>query len=421
MAPDFKQILSEQKEELPMIKHLGWVPREREDTVSTESRLIQIVTGVRRSGKSTLIHRILNGLDYAYVNFDDERLMNMVPEDLNKMLESLYLVHGEFNKLVLDEIQNVEGWHLFVNRLQRNNIHLYLTGSNSKILSSESATHLTGRYSLIELLPFSFREFLLFHKVEVQEAITAKTKGLLSGLLEKYMANGGFPEIVSGEVKTGYVSTLFDAIVTRDILFRHKIRHVRPLREMAFWLAANPGSEISYNRLKKLFSLGSDNTARNYIFYLEEAWLFLCLPKFSFKKQESLRYRKIYLIDNAFAAVGGSGSSPNKGRLIENLVFLDLFRRRQKLNFELFYYKNITEVDFVIYQDHKVKEMIQVTLAMDDQKTFNREVKALLSGAEVLNPEKLTIITLNDSNELSINGKTIIVKSLLNWLLDPSI
>ncbi len=134
--------------------------------------------------------------------------------------------------------------------------------------------------------------------------------------------------------------------------------------------------------------------------------MFLYLPKFSFKKQESLRYRKNYLIDNAFTSLGGSGSSPPKGRLIENLVFLELIRRRQEMNFELFYYKNITEVDFVIYHDHEVNEMIQVALNMDDRKMFNREVKVLISGAEVLNPERLTIITLTDPKEFNINGKT---------------
>jgi predicted AAA+ superfamily ATPase len=416
MDRDYKRIIAEQREELKIIKRLGWVPREKENLVNTESRLVQIITGVRRSGKSTLAHRALHELHYAYINFDDERLMGFSPDDLDKVLEALYSVYGEFDRLVLDEVQNVDGWHLFVNRLQRNDIKIIVTGSNSKLLSSEFATHLTGRYYIVELLPFSFNEFLLSQKADLTKVITTRGKGLLAGYFENYLKNGGFPELSTGEQKASYIASLFDAIVTRDIIFRHKIRRVREFRDMALWLAGNYGTEISFNRLKNLFDLGSDHTARNYVSWLEEAWLFLTLPKFSFKRQESLRYRKIYMVDNAFAGLGAIPNTPNLGRLLENLVFLELFRRKQKLNAELYYYKKNTEVDFVIYGNQVVQELIQVCLTLNDQKTRNREIRALQTAARDLHPLRMTIITLDEKQEITTDSNTIQVLPVTEWL-----
>lgn len=415
---NYNQIIAEQREELSIIERQGWVPRDEEGMVNTDSRLVQIITGVRRSGKSTLAHRALQGTHYAYINFDDERLINLSPADLDKLLEALYAVYGEFHRLVLDEIQNINGWHLFVNRLLRNEIKIIVTGSNSKLLSREMATHLTGRYALVELLPFSFREFLASKKYDFKEMVTARNKGLLFRYMIEYMDNGGFPEISTGEPKRAYISTLFEAIVSRDIIYRYKIRNVRSFRDMAVWLASNYGTEISYNRLKNLFGLGSDNTAKNYISYLEESWLFICLPKFSFKKQETLRYRKIYLIDTAFSSIIGAASTPNQGRQLENIVFLELFRRRLALNYELFYFKKVIEVDFVIYGNRQVQELIQVSLTLSDPKTRKREIMALMVGAKELNPLKMSIITLNEKQELMEDGKIIRVIPVTEWLLE---
>ena len=418
MVINYNQIIAEQREELSIIEKQGWVPRDDEGLVNTDSRLVQIITGVRRSGKSTLAHRALQGTLYAYINFDDERLMELSPADLDKLLEALYAVYGEFNRLVLDEIQNVDGWHLFVNRLLRNEIKIVVTGSNSKLLSREMATHLTGRFALVELLPFSFREFLFSKKVESMEMVTAKNKGLLFGYFEQYMDKGGFPEIATGEPKRTYITTLFEAIVSHDIIYRYKIRHVRSFRDMAIWLTSNYGTEISYNRLKNIFGLGSDNTAKNYISYLEEAWLIICLPKFSFKKQETLRYRKVYLIDTAFSSITGVVSTPNLGRLLENIVFLELFRRRLALNYELFYFKKVIEVDFVIYGNRQVLELIQVSLTLTDPKTRKREIRALMVAAKELSPLKMSIVTLNEKQELKEDGKIIRVIPVTEWLLE---
>jgi len=417
MDLNFRQIIAEQRDEVQFILEAGWVPRDREASVSAESRLVQIITGVRRSGKSTLAHRALKDLPYAYLNLDDERLIGITAHDLDQLLEGLFSVYGKFDRLILDEIQNVDGWQLFVNRLLRNNLKVILTGSNSKLFSSEMVTHLTGRYSLVELLPFSFKEFLSAKGAITHELITAKDKGLMTGYFEQYLNGSGFPDIIAGESKNAYISTLFNAIVTRDIMYRHKIRHIRSLREMAIWLVGNSATEISYNRLRKIFNLGSDNTARNYVSFMEEAWLFLTLPKFSFKNQESLRYRKIYMVDIAFSTLAGALSTPNRGHLLENIVFLELFRRRQTSHYELYYYKKTIGVDFVIYQDRTVLELIQVCWTIRDPKTRTKEVRALQTAALDLNPRKMTIITMDEKLEIPVNGKTIEVIPVTEWLL----
>ena len=418
MERNFLQIITEQRDEIQVISASGWVPREQERAVNINSRLVQIITGIRRSGKSTLAHRVLTGTNYGYVNFDDERLTGLDAGSLNQLLEALYSVYGEFTHLLLDEIQNVDSWHLFVNRLLRNDIKIILTGSNAKLLSRESASQLTGRYSTIELFPFSFCEFLNSKGVKIIESITAREKGILFNHFNEYMKTGGFPEVLAGEDKKIYLSNLFEAIVTRDIIYRYNVRNVRTLKEMAILLSGTFASEISYNRLKNIFALGSENTVKNYVSYFEEAWLFLSLPKFSFKKQESLRYRKIYLIDPGFTVISGENFSMNSGRLLENIVFLQLIRDARRLDYEVYYYKKNCEVDFVIYQKRKVIELIQVTISLEDSKTLKREVRSLITASRDLNTTKLTIITMRAERELTADGLKIEVKPVAGWMLE---
>ncbi len=417
-SPDYRNILLEQREEIALLSGLAPVHRENASELDTASKLAQVITGIRRCGKSTLAHMMLAQKDYAYVNFDDERLINIDANHLNDLLEELYAVYGQFEYLFLDEIQNVEAWHLFVNRLLRKKIKIVITGSNSKLLSREMATHLTGRYKSIELLPYSFTEFLQAKGLQINKLETAKEKGLALNYFEEYLQDGGMPEVVHDEEKNTYIRSLFEAIVTRDVFFRYDIRHTRTFREMALWLTGNFSREISYNRLKNIFGLGSENTAKNYLSHLEEAWLFVTLQKFSFKKQESLRYRKLYLTDTSFASLSGESSSPDRGRLLENIVLLQLMRYRLKQQYEIFYYKDTIEVDFVIYSHRKVIELIQVTLSLEDQKTRKREIKGLLAANETLNAQKLTIITLNQNEEIPAGKKVIRAVPITKWLLE---
>jgi predicted AAA+ superfamily ATPase len=416
MELNYRQIVTEQQKEIPVLLKLGWVAREQETEVRIDSRLVQVITGVRRSGKSTLAHRAMAGTLYAYANFDDERLSGIKPDQLNNLLEALYAVYGDFKHLILDEIQNVEQWHLFVNRLLRNDIRIIITGSNSKLLSKELASHLTGRYSTIEMFPYSFREFLRAKGYQAESDVTARLSGMMINYLNEYMVSGGFPEIVSGEPAEPYAGNLFEAIVTRDIVYRYDIRNVRALRETATYLAANASTEMSYNRIKNLFGLGSENTAKNYVAYLEEAWLILTMPKFSFKHQEALRNRKSYVIDTAFCGKSGVQFSLNSGRVMENVVFLELRRRSRTLGYEVFYYKNVVEVDFVIYSNQRVTDLIQVAQETKDEKTRNREVRALIAASDGLSAARLTIITMDEEMEIEEGGKKIYVVRMVDWL-----
>ncbi|MCF8338550.1 MAG: ATP-binding protein [Bacteroidales bacterium] len=413
----FTQVIQEQKKEFSSQQSVFFVKREKQKDVNITSYLAQVITGIRRCGKSTLAHMILQENDYAYVNFDDERLSGINASDLNNILEALYAIYGNFNNLLLDEIQNIDGWHLFVNRLLRSKMRIIITGSNSKLLSREIASHLTGRYIPIELFPFSFKEYLLANEFQLKELETTRNKGLIVNHFMNYIKTGGFPEVIKGEDKKKYVSNLFDAIVTRDIIYRYGIRHTRTFREIALYLTGSFSSEISFNRLKKIFYLGSVNTAKNYVEYLEEAWLFVSLPKFSFKKQESIRNKKLYLIDTSFAELAGESSTANTGKLLENIVMIHLLRNKQKYDYEIFYYKHNVEVDFVIYRAQRINELIQVAFSLEDEKTRTREIRALITATNYLKAKKLTIITMEQKDELQVNGHIIHVIPVAEWML----
>jgi predicted AAA+ superfamily ATPase len=416
---DYRQIVLEQREEILLDRDADYVQREKIKGINPKSSLAQIITGVRRCGKSTLARMALSGLTYAYINFDDERLTDIGATELNNILEAVYAVYGDFTHLLLDEIQNVEGWHLFVNRLLRNNFKIILTGSNSKLLSREMASHLTGRYIPIELFSFSFTEYLQAKKIHINNPFTAKGRGLATNYFMKYLHSGGFPEIIHNEEnKQTYIRNLFEAIVTRDIIYRYNIRHIRTFREIAVWLTAHFSTEVSYNRIKNIFELGSENTAKNYVTYLEEAWLFISLSKFSFKKQESLRNRKIYLVDTAFAELSGESATENTGRLLENIVLLHLFRNRFQGGYEVYYYKKNVEVDFVVYSKRSVNELIQVSLSLGNEKTREREIRSLVRASGELHPKNVTIITLNQKEDIVVEGIQISIKPVTEWIFE---
>ena len=197
---DIEKVLLEQQDELEALEGEVLIHRPEEDLINLKSKLAQVVIGVRRSGKSTLCFNALRkaGVHYAYANFDDERLEELETQDLDNVLQTLYKIYGKFDYLFLDEIQNIDGWPLFVNRLLRQRIHIIITGSNAKLLSTELATHLTGRHHKIELFPFSFKDWCSIKDVEYTR-LTTKNKGLLSKAYEEYFRQGGFPEMVSGE------------------------------------------------------------------------------------------------------------------------------------------------------------------------------------------------------------------------------
>lgn len=418
MNLQFNQILFDQQAESGRLNFEKLVPRESLRDFPAQTNLVRIISGIRRCGKSTLAQMHLQGRSFAYINFDDERLFHLRADQLNDLLEAAYAVYGQFDCLFLDEIQNVEGWHLFVNRLQRQGIDLYITGSNSKLLSKELATHLTGRSVQIELSPFSFSEFLKLKTIDPMLQTTSNL-GRISAAFEEYLTNGGFPEIVMGNDSKRYASDLFNAIINRDILFRYNLRNSRALKEMALYLVSQFGREISYNRLKNIFQLGSDHTARNYVDYLEETYLFATLSKFSWKKQESVRYRKLYVADASFITSMGTGMSPDRGHLLENLVFTHLNGSEKRQGFELFYYKDLVEVDFLVRENRTITHAIQVCSDLRDERTLKREIKALIQVSGVTQCQNLIVINESRSGTEIIDNLTVQFTKITDWLTTP--
>ncbi|MCL1822437.1 MAG: ATP-binding protein [Prolixibacteraceae bacterium] len=414
----YKQVLLDQQKEKNEILLENLTARREEVYFDLDSPLAQIVIGVRRSGKSTICHKVLkqNNINYAYVNFDDERLYNLKTEDLNTVLEALYMIYGDFKYLFCDEIQNIPSWFLFVNRLLRQNIRMIITGSNAKLLSSELSTHLTGRYNQIELFPFSFREILNYKNIPPDDDSTLGIARRKSAF-EEYMSQGGFPELLAVKNKKAYIRNLFNSIIARDIKQRFSVRYPESLRKMANYLTDTICSEINYKSLAKQFSFGSAHTAENYVSYLRQAYVLIGLQKFSFKSRERIRNEKNYVIDTAFiSTTKESFSEQNFGWRLENMVCIELFRRRNQTLNDVYYYKNGYEIDFVLVSDNKVVEVIQVAADISAQKTFNRETNALFRAAADLNCNNLTLITLNENKTYAADNKTINIVSVLKWL-----
>lgn len=416
------QVLAEQKEELRSYRTKRLVTRKEESLFDFESTQAQVVIGVRRSGKSTLCHKVLleHAVEYAYVNLDDDRLANLQTGDLNTVLSCVYQLYGtDFKYLFLDEIQDVDGWYLFVNRLLRTDLHVFVTGSNAKLLSGELATHLSGRYNEIRLFPFSFSEYCCFHNVDTT-GITTKADAQRKRAFYDYINDGGFPEMQNLRNKRGYVESLIDAILTKDIKKRFKIRNVDALKKIAGHLINNSCQEVNYDNLSELFKM-SDKTIQKYVSYLQQAFLIQLLPKHSFKSKERIRGDKSYIVDSGLQNNRtNSMAAENIGWRLENVIYIELLRRCASDFLDVYYFKQAStgkEVDFVICDKNEALELIQVSYDIDSKKTYERETSSLVAASGLLKCDNLTLIAFADTRDVTINGKTIHIKSALEWLL----
>lgn len=413
-------IVSDQRDELLANDSSEFCPRPEESQLDLKSSRAQVVIGVRRSGKSTLCEMFLkrNTVGFAYVNFDDERLAEMKSGDLDRLLEALYMTYGEFRYLFLDEIQNVDGWPLFVNRLLRQKMHIFITGSNSKLLSNELSTHLTGRNNKVELYPFSFSEYGKIRKIDTA-SLSTKAKGLRKGILHEYLQQGGFPELFNETNRRGYINGLLDAIIKIDIAKRFKVRNVEALRRMAAYLADNYCQEFVPKSVGELFGV-SNHTAENYYSYLKEAFLLVGIHRFSYKSKDRVRNEKVYVVDTAFVTEREDNfSSENLGWKLENVVCIELMRRYKPLFCDVFYYKDSSsQVDFVIAKDGNVRELIQVSYDISNKKTRNREIRGLKNAAGKLKCNNLTLITFEEYETFEEDGYVINIIPAAEWLLD---
>lgn len=416
------QVLAEQKEYVENYQPQQWVDRKEEQLFEFDSTLAQVVIGVRRSGKSTLCHKMLlqHKVKYGYANFDDDRLANLKVEDLNTVLSCIYQIYGtDIRYIFLDEVQDVDGWHLFVNRLLRTNLHVVVTGSNAKLLSGELATHLTGRYNEIHLFPFSFREYCIYHRLDTK-AITTKAEAELKRAFIEYINEGGFPEMQSIRNKRAYVQSLLEAIVTKDIQQRFKIRNADALRKIANHLINNVCQEINFEEMAQTIGI-TDQTAKKYVDYLRQAFLIQLLTKHSFKSKERIRNSKAYIIDPGLQNNRDNSFAPeNIGWRLENVVYIELLRRCTNNFLDIYYYKDSPrskEVDFIVCNQSKPQELIQVAYNIDSQKTFVRETTSLIKASTALKCDKLTLIAFTPTRDVNIEGKCIHIISAIDWLL----
>ena len=415
------RVVADQKTEVDAKQAANWCTRHEERRIDLDSPLAQVVVGVRRSGKSTLCHKVFRDrqIPYAYLNFDDERLINLKMEQLDLLLEALYRVYGDFKHLFLDEVQNIEGWHLFVNRLLRQNIHIVVTGSNAKLLGSDLASHLTGRHICIELFPFSFAEYLSYKGLEYSP-LTTKGISFVKQAYEDYLKQGGFPELfqIGDTPKKSYIQTLLHSILFKDILQRFSVKYPKALGDLFYWSVENYSREINSSAIAKALGISSPHTIQNYLEYLNQAYLTLRLNKFSFQAAERLRSQKNYLVDTSFIVHGTSEmSGDNLGYQLENIVFLELMRRRSLEDYELFFFKKDYEIDFVLVFNRQVKQLIQVSYNIDAPKTRQRELNALWKASKELHCQNLLLITQSQRQSvLDEKGKVEIVP-IIDWLL----
>jgi len=421
-----KQAVIDQRAELERVfRTEKLIPRENLKVYGKllDSGLIKVVTGPRRAGKSIFCLQLLRGREFAYVNFDDENLAGLKREDLNLILQAFHEIHGKTEYLFLDEVQNVEGWELFVNRLKRSGFNIIVTGSNARLLSQELATHLTGRHFALELLPFSFREFLTYFGFDLRDAPwTTERIGLVRGELEKYIALGGFPETYKEPDPKRYLSSLYASILTRDILLRHRVKYIKALRELSHYLLTNFACRMTATKLKNVFGFKSVHTVQNYFAFLEESYLVFEIQRFSFKaKEKSIAPRKVYAIDTGLVNGIEGRASSDAGRLYENIVAVELLRRKGRdPDLEIYYWQDYSgkEVDFVLKRGREVVELIQVCLDLEDYDVRTREFKSLARAGRELECSERLVITSERSGAEKFRGKTVKLVPLWQWLLE---
>lgn len=410
-------ILNQRKERDELVSRPYLMRRNNQNVeVLLKSPLIKLITGPRRVGKSTQALLMLRNKNFAYLNFDNNSLLEAWnPELVMRMLDEVY---PDYEYILLDEVQNLESWDLWVSQLYRMGKNLVITGSNAKMLSSEMATVLTGKYVQIEMLPFSLEEFFDWNQLDLHSPKSEqKTDFIL--LTDDYLKHGGYPEVVAlRQLSHSYLDTLFDSIIWKDVAKRHKVRNITDLNNLAMYLVSNFCNPISANDLTKELGLSSVNTTKKYMDYLHEPYLFYYLSRYNNKlKLMQKAPRKVYLVDNGYITSKSFSLSENLGRLLENQVFIELLRRGYDVEKTMFYYRsrNDKEVDFVLRKANKVETLVQVCYDMSSPKTEKREVESIVECAEELNCNNLIIVTYNDKRVIEKKDYKINVVPILEF------
>ena len=408
--------IQQQRQECERLLSLPYVSRQSRHDISLllKNPQIKLITGPRRAGKSIFALMMLKEHRFAYLNFDDHKLLSLWNEDI--VMSGLDSVYPGYQFLLLDEVQNLEGWDLWVAKLYRRGINLIITGSNAKMLSSEMATALTGRYVEIEMLPFGLSEALGYFGIITDNP---EQKADARIIYEEYLRLGGYPETFQArQMTTSYLQTLFTAIITKDVAQRHKIRKVTELFNLAGYMLSNFCNPFTTLSLCEDLGMSSENTVKKFCNYLHEPYLFYYLPRYNSKLKLMMKApRKVYVVDNGFVLGAGFNLSENLGRLLENEVFIELRRRGYDEEKSLFYYRsrNDKETDFVTRKGTHVEQLIQVSYDISNERALKREISAIVECAGELHCDNLLIITFDKEDIIKHQNYNIQVLPFNKW------
>ena len=399
-------ILNQRKERDELMSRPYLIRRNNQDIdLLLNSHLIKLITGPRRVGKSTQALLMLRDKNFAYLNFDNFSLLENWNADL--VMHMLDVVYPGYEYILLDEVQNLDAWDLWVSELYRKGKNLVITGSNARMLSSEMATVLTGKYLQVEMLPFSLEEFFDWNKFDLHSMESKKNTNSLV-LMDDYLRNGGYPEVVaSRQLTRSYLDTVFDSIIWKDVAKRHNVRNVSDLNNLAMYLVSNFCNPVTTNDLTTELGFSSVNTTKKYMDYLHEPYIFYYLSRYNNKlKLMKKAPRKVYVVDNGFVASKAFSLSDNLGRLLENQVFIELIRRGYNVEKTMFYYRsrNDKEVDFVLRKGTSIERLVQVCYDMSSQKTEKREIDSIIECAGELKCNNLIIVTNNEMRTIEKDG-----------------
>ena len=408
-----RQVIYEQRE---FRQNLGVERRDLRQW--TETSEIVVISGVRRCGKSVLLQQIRSKReeqDYC-LSFDDDRLLHFTVEDFQTLYEVFVEEFGLQHTFYLDEPQLVQGWERFVDRLYNHGNQVFVTGSNAFMLSKELGTLLTGRHLKMELYPMSFAEFATMRGVkwDRKDFYTTEGKAKLLNLQKGFLAAGGFPQYLStGDPR--YLRELYNDIIYRDIVVRHRLVSEKPIKEVSYYLASNFTHKFTYQSVAKAANLKSAETVSDYIGYLEESYLIGVLSKYDYKVGEQIKSpKKVYFVDNGLVSQIGFCFSENLGKKLENAVYVELRRR----GMELYYFNDGGECDFVIRDNGRVTEAIQVTVSLQEAETRKREENGLIAAMDAFGLKEGMIITLDEvEDKLLADGRQLHVVPFYRWCL----
>ena len=413
-----KEILVKQRETI-LNKKFGI---ERTILKEIESKIklphVIVLTGLRRSGKSTLLRQLIKkhykDEDFYYINFEDERLYNYPASEFNKLYEALVSLYGKKKNFFLDEIQNVTNFETFIRRLYEEGFKFCITGSSATLLSKELGTKLTGRHIDIIVKPFSFLEFLELRgfKLEKDTVYKTESKVEIKKYFEEYLINGGMPEYLIYN-DSELLTKVYEDTVLKDIAVRYKINNVIVLRNLYSILISNFANKFSFNSLKKVTDINSVNTIKKFINYLEETYFAKTINKFDYSlKKQLVNDKKFYVIDNGFIGVLSKKLTKDKGWLLESLVFNSLVKDK-----DVFYYSNENECDFLLVKNKTVTNAIQVCYDLNEDNR-DREISGLKEAMDKFKLNQGLLLTNSQEEEIKIDGRKIKVLSVWKWLLE---